>query len=206
MATEDERTIRKDTGIPPGAKALMVLVAVVTLLAVWLVPSDKKEVPPALPEMVTPPQAEQAIALPPPPTEEGEDTAIVRGGDRARAIIARLRAENTEPDADEVFAHAEQLQSESQLDDAYLLYRFAARQGHTQAALVVGSQADPAFHTSETSILPKPDLEQAYKWYRVAAAAGNEEAVTRLQRLRERVEQSAADGNAPARRLMLQWQ
>ena len=51
-----------------------------------------------------------------------------------------------------------------------------------------------------------PDPEQAYKWYRVAAAAGNEEAVARLQRLRERVEQSAADGNGAARRLMLQWQ
>jgi len=195
MAMEDERTIRKDTRIPPGAKALMVLVAVVTILAFWLVPSDKKEAPPALPELATPPQADQ-----------GEDAAIVRGGDRARAIIARLRAENEEPDSGEVFAQAVQLQSESQLDDAYLLYRFAARQGHAQAALVLGSQADPAFYTSETSILPKPDPQQAYKWYRVAAAAGNEEAVARLKSLRERVEQSAADGNAPARRLMLQWQ
>ena len=203
---DDERTIREETGIPPGAKALMVLVAVVTLLAVWLVPSDKKEVPPALPELAAPPQADQAMPLPPSPTDEGESTTIVREGDRARAIIARMRAENTEPNPDEVFAHAEQLQSESQLDDAYLLYRFAARQGHAQAALVLGSQADPAFHTSETSILPEPDLQQAYKWYRVSATAGNEEAVTRLQGLRERVEQSAAAGNGPARRLMLQWQ
>jgi hypothetical protein len=206
MAMDDERTIRKDTGIPPRAKALMVLVAVVTLLAVWLVPSDKKEAPPALPEMATPPQADQAIPLPPSPTDEGEGTAIVREGDRARAIITKLRDENTEPDPGEVFAQAEQLQSESLLDDAYLLYRFAARQGHAQAALVLGSQADPAFYTSETSILPRPDPQQAYKWYRVAAAAGNEEAVARLQGLRERVEQSAADGNGPARRLMLQWQ
>jgi len=184
----------------------MVLVAVVTIIAVWLVPSDKKEAPPALPEMATPSQADQAIPLPPSPTDEDKGAAIVREGDRARAIITRLRAENTDPDPGEVFAQAEQLQSESQLDDAYLLYRFAARQGHAQAALVLGSQADPAFHTSETSILPRPDPQQAYKWYRVAAAAGNEEAVARLQRLRERVEQSAADGNEPARRLMLQWQ
>lgn len=184
----------------------MVLVAVITILAVWLVPSDKQEAPPALPEMSTPPQAEQAIPLPPSATDKGEGTAIVRAGDRARAIIAGLRAENTEPDPGEAFTQAEQLQGENQLDDAYLLYRFAARQGHAQAALVLGSQADPAFYTSETSILPGPDLQQAYKWYRLAAAAGNEEAVVRLQRLRERVEQSAADGNGPARRLMLQWQ
>jgi TPR repeat protein len=138
--------------------------------------------------------------------DQGEDSATAGGGDRARAVIAQLRAENEEPDPGEVFAQAEQLQSESQLDDAYLLYRFAARQGHAQAALVLGSQADPAFYTSETSILPEPDLQQAYKWYQVAAAAGNEEAVVRLESLRERVEQSAADGNGPARRLMLQWQ
>ncbi|MGB5601186.1 MAG: hypothetical protein WBO14_01840 [Gammaproteobacteria bacterium] len=195
MAMEDERRIRIDTGISTGTKALMVLVAVVTLLAVWLVPSDKEEVPPALPELATPPQVDQ-----------GEDSATAGGGDRARAVIAQLRAENEEPDPGEVFAQAEQLQSESQLDDAYLLHRFAARQGHAQAALVLGSQADPAFYTSETSILPEPDLQQAYKWYQVAAAAGNEEAVVRLESLRERVEQSAADGNGPARRLMLQWQ
>ncbi len=207
MAREDERNSREDTGIPPRAKALMVLIAVVTILAVWLVPSDKEEAPPPLPEMATPPKAEQAIPLPPsPPSEEEEEPAILREGDRARAIIARLRAENAEPNPDEVFAHAEQFQSQSHPDDAYLLYRFAARQGHAQAALVLGSQADPAFYTSEISILPEPDLQQAYKWYRAAAAAGNEEAVTRLQSLRERVEQSAADGDGQARQLMLQWQ
>jgi hypothetical protein len=195
MAMEDERRIRIDTGISPGTKVLMALVAIVTLLAVWLVPSDKEEAPPALPELATSPQAGQ-----------GEDTAIVRSGDKARAIIAQLRADVGEPDPGEVFAQAVQSQSESQLDDAYLLYRFAARQGHAQAALVLGSQADPAFYTSETSILPEPDPQQAYKWYQVAAAAGNEEALARLKSLREQVEQSAADGNGPARRLLLQWQ
>jgi len=206
MALEDERRFRVGTGISSRAKVLIVLVAVVTLLALWLVPSDREEPPPALPDISAPPQADQAIPLPPSAREEGDGTAVFRAGDRARVIITRLRAESTEPNPDEVFGHAEQLQSERRLDDAYLLYRFAARQGHAQAALALGSQADPAFHTSETSILPMPDLEQAYKWYRVAAAAGNEEAETRLQRLRERVEQSAANGNEPARRLMLQWQ
>jgi TPR repeat protein len=202
MAVEDERRFGENTGIPLGAKALIVLVAVVTLLAVWLVPSEKGEPPPALPELAAPPQAEQAIPLPP---DEAEGTAILRAGDRARAVIAELRADNANANPEEVFGHAEQLQSENHLDDAYLLYRFAAREGHAQAALVLGSQADPAFYTSETSILPMPDLEQAYKWYRAAADAGNEEAVTRLQSLREQVEQSAAEGDESARRLMLQW-
>lgn len=200
MANDDNSGFGERTGISTGAKALIVLVAVVTLLAVWLVPSDKEE-PPVLPELAEPP-----MPLPSLDTDEGEGTTIVRAGDRARAIIANLRAENSEPDPDEIFGHAEQLQSEKQLDDAYLLYRFAARQGHAQAALVLASQADPAFFTPESSILPMPDLEQAYKWYREAAAAGSEEAETRLQSLREQVEQSAADGNESAKRLMLQWQ
>lgn len=200
MAVGDNSGFGERTGISMGAKALIVLVAVVTLLAVWLVPSDKEE-PPVLPELAEPP-----VPLPSLETDEGEGTTIVRAGDRARAIIADLRAENSEPDPDEIFGHAERLQSEKQLDDAYLLYRFAARQGHAQAALILASQADPAFFTTESSILPMPDLEQAYKWYRVAAASGSEEAETRLQNLREQVEQSAADGNESAKRLMLQWQ
>jgi len=206
MAMENERTIRNDNGIPPRTKALMILVAAVTMIAIWLVPSEEQETPPALPEMASPPQADQALALPQPPTDEVAGTADQREGDIARAIITELRGGNTEADAGKVFAQAEQLRSEGQLDDAYLLYRFAARQGHAQAALALGTQADPAFYTAQTSVLPGPDPQQAYKWYRVAAAAGDAEAVARLQRLRERVEQSAADGNRAARRLMLQWQ
>jgi len=196
-----------DSRIHPRAKALMVLIAVVTLIAVWLVPDDKDEPPPALPEMASPPQVEEpAVARPLPPVRQAEGTAGQRQGDRARAIVAKLRAENSEPDAAEVFAQAEQLQTEGQLDDAYLLYRFAARQGDAQAALVLGTQADPAFYKSETSILPGPDLQQSYKWYRAAAAAGSDEAAARLQQLRERVEQSAVAGDVAAQRLMLQWQ
>jgi TPR repeat protein len=202
----DERTIKDGNGIPLRAKVLMVLIAVVTLVVIWLVPGDKKGTPPALPEMAPPPQAEQPVPLPLPPVGEDEGAAKQHDGDRARAVVAKLRAGNAEPDSGEAFARAEQLQSEGQLADAYLLYRFAAGQGHAQAALVLGTQADPAFYTPETSVLPGPDPQQAYKWYRAAAAAGNEEAVARLQQLREHVEQSAVDGNSAARRLMLQWQ
>jgi hypothetical protein len=202
----DEKPTSTGSRIPPRAKALMILIAVVTLIAMWLVPDDKKEPPPALPAMTSPPQEEEpAVPLPLPPVSQDKGTAPQRDGDRARAIVAKLRAENSEPDAGEVFAQAEQLQSEGKLDDAYLLYRLAARQGDARAALVLGTQADPAFYTSETSVLPGPDPQQAYKWYRAAVAAGNEEAAGRLQKLRKQVEQSAVDGNATAQRLMLQW-
>lgn len=213
MVKDDQPTTGTDSRIHPRAKALMILIAVVTLIAIWLVPGEKKEAPPALPDLASPPQdlasppqaEEPAVPLPLPPVNRDEGKATQREGDRARAIAAKLRAENREPDAGEVFAQAEQLQSEGQLDDAYLLYRLAARQGNPEAALVLGTQADPAFYKSETSVLPGPDTQQAYKWYRSAAAAGNDEAVARLEQLRKLVEQSAVAGDVAAQRLMLQW-
>lgn len=204
----DDNPTGTDSRFHPRAKALMILIAVVTAIAMWLVPDDNKEPPPALPELASPPQVEEPVVapLPLPPASQDEATTGQREGDTARAIVAKLRAENGEPDAGEVFAQAEQMQTGGQLDDAYLLYRFAARQGDAQAALVLGTQADPAFYQSEASVLPGPDLQQAYKWYRAAAAAGNDEAVARLRQLREHVEQSAVAGDVAAQRLMLQWQ
>lgn len=205
MVRDYKQTTSHHGGIPPGAKALMALIAVVTLVAIWLVPGEEEEAPPPLPEMASPPPAEQSVPLPLPPVSEEESTPPQREGDTARTIVANMRTEDTEPEPGKLFAQAEQLQSEGQLEDAYLLYRLAARQGHAQAALVLGTQADPAFYTADTSVLPQADPQQAYKWYSAAAAAGNDEAVERLQQLREHVEQSAADGNPAAQRLMLQW-
>jgi hypothetical protein len=154
-----------------------------------------------------PPAAETSetsmeLELPPPP---GGIATVTSGGDQARAFLYELRAGGEEPDADVVFAEAERLQGEGNLEDAYLLYRFAARHGQAQAALILGTQADPAFHTAVNGYLPEAEPGQAYKWYSVAEAAGNGEAALRLQDLRKRVQQDAAAGDAQARRLLLQW-
>ena len=97
------------------------------------------------------------------------------------------------------------MQGAGNLEDAYLLYRFAARNGQAQAALILGTQADPAFHAAAAGYLPDADPAQAYKWYSVAAAAGNDKAVQQLQALRKRMQQEAAAGDEQARRLLLQW-
>ncbi len=187
--------------MPLRYKALMAVVAVATLLAVWLVPGDKQPTPPPLPELPVTPQVD--VDLPPP--AEGSAT-VARAGDRARAFVAGLRSDRAELDPDTVFVEAERLQGEGYSDDAYLLYRFAARHGHGQAALVLGTQADPAFHAAANPDSLNDEPEQAYKWYSMAVAAGIEEATARLQALRKRVEQSAAAGDKRAQRLMLQWQ
>lgn len=201
MATQDEMTNWKGKLAAYRSEALMVLVVIVTAIAIWMVPAGKDKAPPSLPQLPAPgPEAERA-----PSAAAVEGAAAFRGGDKARVFIARLRADSAEPDAGVVFAEAERLQNAGNLDDAYLLYRFAARQGHAQAALIVGTLADPAYHTATSSYLPEPKPGQAYKWYSVAAAAGNEEAERRLQELRNQVQQAATAGDEQAQRLMLQW-
>lgn len=205
MGRNDELVDRREARIPARAKALMVLVAIATIIAILLVPDLKQPEPPALPDIPTEPQANKVAPAPLPPVVSEQEPAVAREGDTARKIITDVRSGGTDPDLDEIFNQAEQLRGDQQLADAYLLYRFAASKGHPRAALVLGTQADPAFYATENSILTSPDPLQAYKWYQVAAAAGNGEAETRLQDLRDRIEQSAADGDEAARRLMLQW-
>jgi len=204
MRMENELSTRKAVKIPLRAKALMAAVAVVTLLAVWLVPDDKQPTPPPLPELPGAPPV--AVDLPPPASPTEDSAAAIPAGDRARAFVSGLRSGGTEPDPETVFVEAERLQGEGYSDDAYLLYRFAARHGHGQAALVLGTQADPAFHAAANPDSLNDEPEQAYKWYSMAVAAGIEGAAARLQDLRKRVEQSAAAGDERAQRLMLQWQ
>jgi hypothetical protein len=192
---DDEMSTDKAGTIPRRYKALMVAVAVATLIAVWLVPDDNKQAP-DLPV----PQAD--VDLPPLSDSSAADAGA---GDRARAFMADLRSSNKEFDPDAVFDEAEKLQREGLIVDAHLLYRFAARHGNGQAALVLGSQADPAFYTETSPDTLQDNPEQAYKWYSMAAAAGINEAVTRLQALRQNVELSASAGDERAQRLLLLW-
>lgn len=242
----------KSRGMTPGhTRALMVLVAVITGIAIWLVPVDEEQSPPSLPELPSasgtteeplalpsepgmpdeqpspeptamsgtmPPPSEAdapedspapsgqettaALALPPPP---GGIATVTGGGEGARTFLYELQTGGAKPDPAVVFAEAERQQAEGNREDAYLLYRFAARHGHTQAAMTLGTQADPAYHAGAGGYLPEPEPGQAYKWYSMAAAAGEAEAGQRLQALRQQLERDAAGGDEQAGRLLLQW-
>jgi hypothetical protein len=174
---------------------LMAVVALITILAIWLVPNQQKEAPPALPQLTTP--------APPAPAEKPLADALP--GDRARAIVSGLRAGGKDPDPAEVYVNAQRLQDEGHPEDAYLLYRYAANHGDARAALLLGTQADPAYHESDNAILPEPEPEQAIKWYRMASAEGNTEAAAHLEALRTRLERASAAGDTQANRLLLQW-
>jgi hypothetical protein len=221
MAKENKKTDSRGNWSPGRTWALMALVTVITGLAVWLVPVDEEQAPPSLPALPSSQDSSsqgsvgtlplpatsvtsEELQLPPPPG--GGIASITTGGDGARTFLYELRAEGKEPDTEAVFAEAERRQGEGDLENAYLLYRYAARHGQAQAAMILGTQADPAYHAGASGFLPEADAGQAYKWYSMAAAADSETAVQRLQELHKRIQQDAVAGDEQARRLLLQWQ
>ena len=215
MADSDENTPAESDN--PAAKggpwSLIAIVAIVTVVAIFLVPGEEEQ--PAPPDLPMAPSteksllsetAEQATA----PEEmldneqsAAEPTAPLPPGAAARKLIQDLR-DNPPLELDKAFEAASQHQSEGRLDDAYLLFFFAAREGHGPAALVLAKQLDPA-HFSTEGLFERADEMQAHKWYKLASNSGLSEATEALADLRQRVENAAADGDDHARRIMLQW-
>jgi hypothetical protein len=128
-----------------------------------------------------------------------------KSGGKARAIVVKIREKGGKFNLTWVYNKADQLLKEKKLTDAYLLYFFAAREGHAPSALVLGKLADPQFHSAETSPLDKPDPVQALKWYQIASERGENEAKDLLQKLRQRIEADARAGDTQAQQLTLGW-
>jgi TPR repeat protein len=205
-----------------GPWKLIALVAAVTLVAVWLVPVDQDGEPtPAVtgtgsdtaPSLLAPqPQTAgtaEPLALPDDPSVELEATAagprVGRPGSRARSLIAAMRASGS-VDLAEIHSKAAEAQAQGEYADAYLLYFFAAREGHAESALALGRQADPASRDPNDSVFSAADYQQAHKWLQRAAEAGSSEAAERLADLRGRLEGLAAGGDPQAQRITLLWQ
>ena len=163
-------------------------VVIVTLLAVWLVPSDDEEVAPA-PLLSTP------VAPAPTPLPASKSDRI-----DARMLITELRTAS-KPDYNKVYNAAETLRKKGQLDQAYILYFFAAREGHANSAYRLGQLADNII--SKASY--RADATQAIKWYRKAESAGVSEATDALNALKKYYEDKARSGDSNARRLLLLW-
>jgi len=172
---------------------IIIGVIAITLVAIMLVPDD------------TPEKQDNPL----PPTSISADSAIdampkgKREGDYARLFIKNLKGKPNAADA--AFNEAEAQQKQNKKVDAYLLYFYAARERHTDAALALGTMADPAHFSADKSSSTAPDIRQANKWYMVAATSGSDLALERLTNLRTKVETDAAAGDASATRLMLQW-
>jgi len=122
-----------------------------------------------------------------------------------RSLIAQLRKDGA-GSSQKAYDEAEKRRRVGDNENAYLLYFFAARHGHGDAALVLGTMADPNYYTSITSALTAPDLAQAIKWYKKAVNAGNDGAKNNLADLTRRIKREAKAGSSEAQRLLLQLQ
>ena len=164
-------------------------VVIVTLLAVWLVPSDDEEVTPA------PSLSVSSVAPAPTPLPASKSDRI-----DARTLITELRTAS-KPDYNKAYEAGETLRKKGQLDQAYILYFFAAREGNASSAYRLGQLADNIINKNTY----RPDATQAIKWYRKAKDAGVSEASDALNALKRYYEDKARSGDSNARRLLLLW-
>ncbi|WP_082498234.1 tetratricopeptide repeat protein [Pseudorhodoferax sp. Leaf267] len=110
--------------------------------------------------------------------------------------LASIRAElaaNPEPAA--ARARADALAKEGKLlDGQFLLYRYAGEKGDREAARIVGGYYDPDTWTKETSPLPAPNPQEAARWLKQAAEAGDAEAQYRYAMLLKQGRTEETDG------------
>ncbi|MGH8582887.1 MAG: hypothetical protein ACREWG_08875 [Gammaproteobacteria bacterium] len=159
------------------------------------------------PETATERADKPAVAARPTPRGRVVETPQAgRPGDEARALIASLRKQDPGGDAlGEAVQGAERMLKDGRRADAHLLYLFAARQGHAQAAFTLAEIYDPLHFDKDKSLLGAPDPLQAAKWYRVAAEKGVKRATKRQQALRRWLEERASGGDLDAQRMLLGW-
>lgn len=147
-----------------------------------------------------PQTAKQETSAEEPPTEV--ETKPLLAGEAARKLISELRKATT-IDTETAYQQAVDFEAQNKGEDAYLLYFFAAREGHGNAALRMARLADPTQQSDHP--LAKPDQAQAIKWYQKSLDAGVEAARAPLTELKTIVETAAAAGDDRAQRILLQW-
>ena len=177
---------------------IAVLVLLVVAAGVYLLYGKPEPVPVPVPvPAVEPTRVLETVA----PAESKEER-----GDSAREVIAELRNNPAGIDYAQAYTRAQEFQAAENFADAQLLYFFAARGGHGQAAFELASLQDPNHFSAEAGLMDKPDPFQAYKWYSVAREAGDQMAVARLAELRTWAEAAAAAHDPDAEQLLLQWE
>jgi hypothetical protein len=134
-----------------------------------------------------------------------QESISLAPGDRARDLIRAVKHGDKQLSMQQLFNQAGQLAQAGQGTDAYLIYFYAARQGHGPSAFALAEMNDPVYFEGGNELLEKPDPTQAYKWYSMAAASQIDQADQRLDELRAGVEAAAADGDLSAQRLLLNW-
>jgi len=136
---------------------------------------------------------------------EDAGNAAAEPGLEARRYIRSLRDRGAPWPFDELMQKASVYLNEGRLADAWLLYFFAAREGHPEAMMTLAEQSDPNLFQPDSSLLDRPDPVQAWKWYSRALDAGFEPARQRLAALRDWAGQAATRGDREAEILLLNF-
>jgi hypothetical protein len=173
-----------------GPWPAIAIVVIVTLVAIYYVPSEDNVE--SVPVPVT--SSTSLIPAPAPLAPNSSDRID------ARTLITELRTAS-KPDYNKAYDAGEMLRKKGQLDQAYILYFYAAREGHANAAYRLGQFADNII--SKTTY--RPNATQAIKWYHNAKKAGVNEAADTLDALKRYYEDKARSGDTNARRLLLLW-
>lgn len=137
--------------------------------------------------------------------EAAVETKTIKPGDEARATIADVRKQGGIQDFGALFAKAGELSKAGKMADAYLLYFYAAREGHAESAYILGGWSDPNHFSRIENVFDDPSPLQALKWYRIAASDGNKDAQNRLRELQKWVEARARTGDVQAQQLLLSF-
>ncbi len=130
---------------------------------------------------------------------------LIPPGMRAREYIAQLREQGMPYPLDEASEKAATYQNDGSLADAYLLYFFAAREGHASSMLEMARINDPRFFKPDNALLDEPDAIQALKWYRLAQQSNVAEAASLLESLRAWAETESATGSEVAEQILLNF-
>lgn len=168
-------------------------------------PAGKTEMPPAT-ENPNPASAAETKAEADSQESAGDSARLMAPGQEARDYIRQLREQGPPWPFDDLMQKASAWLSDGRLADAWLLYFFAAREGHVEAMMTLAEMSDPNQFAADSNLLDRPEPVQAYKWYNRALAAGFEPARERLTALRGWAEQAAASGDRDAQILMLNFQ
>ncbi len=203
----EEREQKAGTSASNRLWLIISAIMAITLIAVFMVP-DGGEQAEDIPQPPEPPVAARNEAEPPVPRQDNtpaEEMPVAEEELAEGEAARRFLAASPGLDAEAIFQRAEAYRRDGRVADAWLLYFKAAREGHAQAAMVLAEQADPAFFDAAGSMLDKPDLVQAHKWYEQARRNGSEEAGERLDKLMKRLEQAAAGGDRQAQLLLAKW-
>ncbi|GEM_PF-1419829 len=126
-------------------------------------------------------------------------------GFQARRFLEDLEIAGQQDDLDEVVRQAEIFSQAKFTSDAYLLYFYAARKNHPDAAFTLGQFNDPATFNLNPSIIDRPNVTQARKWYNIAESSGHPDASKSLRQLRQYIKDQANSGNQLSQLLKSSW-